>query len=367
MQTQSTSADTGIRWEMTDVGQPLVQSSLELDTPGNDEAWIQVAGCGVCHTDLGFLYDGVKPRCSLPLALGHEISGIVVSVGAGFAHLEGKAVIVPAVTPCGSCDSCRAGHGTICAKQLMPGNDVQGGFATHVRVPARGLCVVDDPAALTGETIGKSGCTLAELSVVADAVTTPYQAIDRAKVTEGDVVVVVGLGGVGGFAVQIANALGATVVGVDIQDEKLKALEPYGLAHGLNAKNFDTRTLRKEVRSFCKAQGLPLTRWKIFECSGSAPGQELAWSLLVHGAYLSVVGYTLPKIEVRLSNLMAFDAKAVGNWGCLPELYPAALDLVLQGRVALAPFVETHPLSNIQEVLEGAHEHRFSRRPVLVP
>ena len=65
-------------------------------------------------------------------------------------------------------------------------------------------------------------------------------------------------------------------------------------------------------------------------------GQLTAYSLLVHGATLSVVGFTMDKVEVRLSNLMAFDARALGNWGCPPEAYPAALDLVLDGKVQIA-------------------------------
>jgi 6-hydroxycyclohex-1-ene-1-carbonyl-CoA dehydrogenase len=72
-------------------------------------------------------------------------------------------------------------------------------------------------------------------------------------------------------------------------------------------------------------------------------------------------------VSVRLSNLMAFDATAAGNWGCLPERYPAALALVLEGRVSIAPFVERHPLSQVQEVLAAFHEGKFSRRVVLVP
>jgi 6-hydroxycyclohex-1-ene-1-carbonyl-CoA dehydrogenase len=70
---------------------------------------------------------------------------------------------------------------------------------------------------------------------------------------------------------------------------------------------------------------------------------------------------------VRLSNLMAFHARALGNWGCPPELYPAALDMVLDGKVALAPFVERHPLEKINEVFEGVHSRKLTRRAVLVP
>jgi 6-hydroxycyclohex-1-ene-1-carbonyl-CoA dehydrogenase len=365
--TEPTLTATGTRWQMTEVGAPLEASTFELPRPGKNEVLVSVAGCGVCHTDLGFLFDGVKPRAGLPITLGHEISGVVVDAGADAVLLIGKAVIVPAVMPCGECELCRAGHGTICRDQKMPGNDIDGGFASHTLVPAPGLCVVDEPQAAAGGKIASSNCTLAQLSVVADAVTTPYQAMHRARVDAGDFVVVVGLGGVGGFAAQIAGALGATVVGFDVNEQRLEMLGTHGLAAGFDPSASDPRALRKELRAFAKERGHGIERWKIFECSGTAAGQNLAYGLLGPGAYLSIVGFTMEKTELRLSNLMAFDAKAAGNWGCLPELYPAALQLVLDGKVALEPFVETHPLSDVWDVLNQVREHRLSRRPVLIP
>jgi 6-hydroxycyclohex-1-ene-1-carbonyl-CoA dehydrogenase len=92
-----------------------------------------------------------------------------------------------------------------------------------------------------------------------------------------------------------------------------------------------------------------------------------AYGLLVHGATLCVVGFTMDKVEVRLSNLMAFHARALGNWGCPPELYPDALELVMNGRVKVAPFVERHPLSQINQVFEAVHSGALKRRAVLVP
>ena len=132
-------------------------SALE---PRADEVVIEVAGCGVCHTDIGFAFDGVPTRAPLPLTLGHEISGRVVAAGERASRWEGRTVIVPAVIPCGDCSPCRSGQATICRQQFMPGNNGDGGFATHVRVPARGLCPVPENLPL--------GVTLDLLSVVAD-------------------------------------------------------------------------------------------------------------------------------------------------------------------------------------------------------
>ena len=349
------------RWMMVEAGRPMVRTEFEIGELAADQVVVEVAGCGVCHTDLGYYYDGVRTNQPLPLALGHEISGRVVGAGSAAGQWVGRAVIVPAVMPCGTCELCTSGHGTICRAQVMPGNDIQGGFASHIVVPARGLCAVDE------QRLAAAGLQLADVSVVADAVTTPYQAVTQAGVEPGDVAIVIGVGGVGGYAVQIANAFGASVVAIDVDPAKLELMSKYGAALTLNAREVTGRDLKKAIEAHAKANGLRTTRWKIFECSGSGAGQTNAYSLINHGATLAVVGFTMDKVEVRLSNLMAFHARALGNWGCLPEYYPAALDLVLDGRINLANFVERHPLAQINEVFEAAHAHKLTRRAILTP
>ena len=353
-------AVSATRWVMTAPKAPMERQAFDAQ-PGPGEVAVAVAGCGVCHTDLGYYYDGVRVNHALPLALGHEVSGRVALAGPGAEGWIGRAVVVPAVLPCGACELCRRGHGTICRGQKMPGNDIQGGFASHIVVPARGLCPVDEAR------LSAAGLALEELSVVADAVTTPYEAVRRAGVVPGALAIVVGVGGVGGYCVQIAAALGAKVVAIDVDDRKLEALRPHGAALTLNATTHDPKAMKAAISGFAKAQGLRATEWCIFECSGTAAGQLTAYGLLVHGATLAVVGFTMDKVEVRLSNLMAFDARAIGNWGCPPERYPEALALVLDGRVQVKPFVERHPLADINRIFEAVHQRQISRRVVLVP
>ncbi len=166
---------------------------------------------------------------------------------------------------------------------------------------------------------------------------------------------------------QVARAFGAQVVAIDVDDAKLAAIAQHGASLTLNSRTLDAKALKAAVAAFAKAQGLRSTEWFIFECSGSAPGQLTAYSLLVHGATLSVVGFTMDKVELRLSNLMAFDARAIGNWGCPPEAYPAALDLVLDGKVQIQPFVEQHPLDDINRVFAAVHQREIKKRAVMVP
>src|SRR5512136_1104191 len=350
-----------VRWMMTGAGKPFIPMEFEIGTLGPDEVLVEIAGCGVCHTDLGYYYDGVRTKHELPLTLGHEISGHVVDTGTDALYYTDHAVIVPAVIPCGHCDACRRGKGMICPNQKIPGNDIHGGFVTHIIVPSHGLCVVDE------HRLAAAGIELADLSVIADAVTTPYQAVVQAGVTKGDLVIVNGVGGVGGYAAQIAAALGGVVVAIDVNDEKLAAITGQGVALTLNSKKMTPREIKVAIQAFAKEHGLRQSEWIIFECSGTRAGQETAFSLLNHGATLAVVGFTMDKVEIRLSNLMAFHARAIGNWGCPPELYPDALELVLNGHVKVTPFVEKHPLSEINQVFETAHAGGLKRRAVLIP
>jgi 6-hydroxycyclohex-1-ene-1-carbonyl-CoA dehydrogenase len=321
---------------------------------GPDEACIRVAGCGVCHTDISFYTGQVRTRHALPLILGHEIAGTVVDAPEPHAYLIGRDVIVPAVIPCDACELCRSGHDNACLNQIMPGNHTNGGFATEVVVPARHLLPLGPD---------RGGYELADLAVVADAVTTPYQALERAEVTSNDLVIVVGVGGIGGYAVQIAKARGASVAAIDIDQHRLERLARFDVDWLFNAREMDAAAIKKHLLA---DRG---TRWKIFEMSGTASGQELAWNLLVPAATLGVIGFTMDKPQIRLSNLMALDARAFGSWGCSPSLYPAALDLVISGRVTLLPFIERRPLDEGPSLfarLADSH-HGAGRRIILIP
>jgi len=350
-------------WTVHTGGEPMVLEERD-EQPGEGEALVEVAGCGVCHTDLGFYYDGVPTRHGFPLTLGHEVSGTVVEAGDGATDWIGKQVVVPAVTPCGLCEACQSGHGRICPKQIFPGSDVHGGFASHLRIPAVGLCPVprlDDPA------LNPNGITLAALSVIADAVSTPYQAIVRSGLQAGDLAIFIGAGGIGGFGVQLAAALGAHVVAIDVDEGRLGLMAVHGAELTLRADQMDFKELRGALKGVSKEHGIPSYRQKIFETSGTDAGQTTAFGLVGHGGYLSVVGFTPKKVEIRLSNLMAFDATAEGVWGCLPELYPPIVDLVLWGKVVLEPFIEYRPLSSINDVFTDLHAGKISRRVILLP
>ncbi len=337
-----------------------VIEKAEIPVPAlqSNEALVQIAGCGVCHTDLGYFFDGVPTVTKPPLALGHEISGTVV---AGDSRFVGKAVIVPAVMPCNKCDICAAGRGNRCLAQKMPGNSlgIYGGFSNYIPVPSDDLCIVGN----------RGDFQLAELAVIADAVTTPYQACMRAGLEKGANVVVIGVtGGVGSYMAQMAKAFGAkTVVGIARDPEKLQRALQFGADYVINSTNKDETAVRNDFRDLCKTHGLPTYGWIIFEVTGTGPGQAIALNLLSFVGKLIVVGFGLQKNEYSISRLMAFDAEIIGTWGCLPKYYPKVLEMVLNETIKIRPFIETRPMSKIREVFEEAHTTRMTKRIILTP
>ena len=97
----------GYGYYFTAPEEPLEKRTLTLAVQNSDDVVVQIAGCGLCHTDLGFISGNVKTNAELPLILGHEISGTVVAAGQTHESLIGKNVIIPAVLPCGECELCR--------------------------------------------------------------------------------------------------------------------------------------------------------------------------------------------------------------------------------------------------------------------
>src|SRR6516225_4752751 len=102
----------GCGYRLVATGQPLERFDLAAIEPGPEEVIVEVSGCGICHTDVGFAVDGVPTRKPLPLVLGHEISGRVLAAGDKATDWIGRLVIVPAVIPCGTCAACQAGRPT---------------------------------------------------------------------------------------------------------------------------------------------------------------------------------------------------------------------------------------------------------------
>lgn len=344
------------QWQMTGLNEDFKLIEGSIPDLKDNEVVVKIAGCGVCHTDLSYWHSGVQTKHPLPLTLGHEISGTVV---AGNKEWLNKKIIIPAVLPCGECELCKKGRSNICRNQLMPGNDFHGGFASHITVPYKYLCPVPDTVL--------EQYSLEQLSVIADAISTPYQVVKRSELEKGDLAIIIGVGGVGIYGALIAKIVGAKVIALDINDEKLASAKQNGVDAVLNIKGLDSKTIKDKIKEIVKEINAPKIGWKIFEISGTKAGQELAFNLLTYTSTLSIVGFTMDKVEVRLSNLMAFDAKLIGTWGCKAELYPEVLELISSGKLKIGQFVQTFPMSQINTVFKNTLDHKYNKRSVLVP
>ena len=111
----------------------------------------------------------------------------------------------------------------------------------------------------------------------------------------------------------------------------------------------------------------PRERLKDFFADVDRTGQKIALELLSHTFKLVICGYGMQRNEYQLSRLMAFDADVYGSWGCLPKYYPDVLNMVLDGKIKIEPFLETRPMSKIQESFEEAHKSSLTKRIILIP
>ena len=234
------------QWQMTSLNEDFKLVENSFPEVKENEVVVKIAGCGVCHTDLSYWHSGVQTKHALPLTLGHEISGTVV---AGNATWMNKKVIIPAVLPCGECELCKKGRSNICRNQLMPGNDFHGGFASHIKVPFKYLCEVPDSVLKT--------YSLEQLAVIADAISTPYQVVKKSELESGDLAIIIGVGGVGIYGALIAKIMGAKVIALDINDEKLGIAKQNGVDATLNIKGLDSKAIKDKIKEIAKEINAP--------------------------------------------------------------------------------------------------------------
>ncbi len=119
-------------------GQPLEITEVPDPSPGPGEVLIEIAGCGLCHTDLHYLDHGVKTFKAPPIILGHEPAGTIEDLGEDVADFTvGDRVLIPAVLSCGRCAYCRQGRESLCDRMIMLGNHINGAYAERIALPRR--------------------------------------------------------------------------------------------------------------------------------------------------------------------------------------------------------------------------------------
>ncbi|GAB5096585.1 zinc-dependent alcohol dehydrogenase family protein [Caballeronia sp. GAFFF2] len=352
---------------------PLRIEEVELAPPGPGEVLIKVAAAGLCHSDLSVI-NGDRPR-PMPMALGHEASGIVEELGAGVTDLKvGDHVVVVFVPSCGHCAPCAEGRPALCepgaaangAGTLLSGERrlSHGGgplnhhlgcsvFAEYATVSRRSVVKID-PAVPLGDA-ALFGCAV---------LTGVGAVVNTAQVRVGASVAVIGLGGVGLAALIGAHAAGARqIIAIDLADDKLEQARALGATHTVNAGQDNAL---EQIRSLSSG-GVEFA----FEFAGSIRALDLAYRITRRGGMTVTAGlppstanWPLPAVS-----LVAEERTLKGSYigTCVPSRdIPHYVDLYSQGRLPVNKLLTGRlKLDEINHGFDLLHEGKAIRQVVV--
>lgn len=293
--------------------------TLPDPNPSDEGVVIEVKATGLCRSDWhGWM--GHDSDIVLPHVPGHEFAGIIRSVGKNVRKWKtGDKITVPFVSGCGKCPQCASGNQQVCDTQFQPGFTHWGSFAEYVSIDRADINLVSLPEQMSFEVAASLGCRFA----------TSFRAVvDQGKVSGGQWVAVHGCGGVGLSAIMIANAMGANVIAIDIENAKLDLAKKIGAVASINAK--ETNPI-EAVKSITKggahlsidALGSPET------CFNSVS------SLRKRGKHIQVgllLGDQLnPKIPMNL--VISYELEILGSHGMQAWRYPEMIEMITSGKM----------------------------------
>jgi propanol-preferring alcohol dehydrogenase len=328
-------------------GGPLVARDIAVPAPGPHEALVRVRHVGVCGTDVK-IRAGRLGLDVLPLVMGHEIAGEVAEVGREVRDVApGDRVAVNFYVTCGRCAFCRAGRETLCPGVRQHGFTLDGGFAEYVRTPAANLCAVPDHVPLD------------RACIIGDAVATSYHAVTRrAQVRPGTTVAVVGVGGVGLHALQLARLAGGWTIAVDVSDARLALARQLGADAAVDARS---GPFGAAVRRLTGGEGVDV----VLELVGSEATLPQSVESLRRAGRLVFVGYT-PEVPMSVMPhlLVRHEHEIVGSRANTTQELREAIALVAQGRVR--PVVDqVFALDEVERAFDALREGRALGRNVL--
>ncbi|MCL6450876.1 MAG: alcohol dehydrogenase catalytic domain-containing protein [Acetobacteraceae bacterium] len=264
-------------------GEPLVMRDKETPPLGHGEVLVRVRACGVCGTDLK-IWAGQWPTVRPPVIMGHEPAGVVAEVGPGTGDLKpGDRVVASLYITCGQCENCLAGRTTICLSSIRRlGFEVDGGFAEVVRAPASTLVKLPQ------------GMPFTHAAILPDAVATPVHAFQRVRLSPGQTVLIIGMGGLGIHALQVARAQGLSVLACDVDRRRLELAQGLGADAALDPADDD---VLQACRDFTGGLGVHAA----MDAVGLAETAELGLRCLRMGGRLLQVGYSIGQ-SVALSS-----------------------------------------------------------------
>ncbi len=304
----------------TGFAKPPTIENLPDPTPPPDGVVVRVQATGLCRSDWhGWM--GHDPDITLPHVPGHELAGIVETAGKGVTRWSaGDRVTVPFVGGCGACPQCASGNHQVCDHQFQPGFTHWGSFAELVAIDYADVNLVRLPDELDFVTAASMGCRF---------VTAFRGVVDQGRVSAGQWVAVHGCGGVGLSAIMIASALGANVVAVDIEDEKLDFARSAGAVDTVNGAK--TKDVVGEVREIT-AGGVHVS----FDALGSPVTcfNSIA-NLRKRGRHVQI-GLMVGEHKhpfVPMDQVLASELEIVGSHGMQAHRYPEMLAMIRAGKL----------------------------------
>ncbi len=341
-------------YQMTGWQRPPEFREVEVPEPGPGQVLIKVAGAGACHSDLHLMeWPEGAFNFPLPFTLGHENTGWVERLGAGVTGLEpGEPVAVYGPWGCGRCRACRLSRENFCENAaelgaMGGGLGRDGGFAPYMLIPAARLLVPLgdlDPV---------------EAAPLTDAGLTPYHAIKRnlRRLVPGTSVAVIGAGGLGHMAVQIARAIsGAQVIAVDIDDAKLALAREVGADHAV----LSGPDAAAAIRDLTRGRGVMV----VLDFVGTEATMALGAAVVRPEGEVTVVGLAGGTLGFRFGAMPFDSAITVPYWGSAVELMEV-LDLARAGRIRAR--VERFPLSQVADAYARLREGKIDGRAVITP
>ncbi|MFC0645056.1 alcohol dehydrogenase catalytic domain-containing protein [Cellulomonas phragmiteti] len=322
-----------------------------------DGVVVRVAATGVCRSDW-HAWQGHDDDVRLPHVPGHELAGTVVEVGADVrGWVVGDVVTVPFVMACGACATCRAGEQQVCPQQTQPGFTQWGSFAELVALDHADTNLVRVPDGMSPVTAAALGCRFA----------TAYRAVTvHAGVRAGDVVAVLGCGGVGLSAVMVAAAAGADVVAVDPSPAAREA----ALAAGARATVDPGADVPAELAARIVAAAGGGVHASLDALGSPATAQAGVLALRRRGRHVQV-GLLLREdawTALPMDRVVAWELSVHGSHGMAAHEYPAMLAAIAAGRLAPATLVgRTIGLEDAAAALAGLPSAGGAGMTVVVP
>lgn len=324
------------------VGQPLVVEEVLSPRPARGEVLLRVRACGICGSDIHIAYEGITPTAFRPIILGHEFSGEVVEIGEGVDTWKvGDRVAASCIVSCGRCLHCLSGHQQICLQRRLLGVHLNGGLAEFVSAPAGNLIKLPD------------NISYEEGAILTDAVATPYRAITRrGRLVPGESVAVIGCGGLGIHAVQLARVCGAgVVIGVDVSDVALDRARVRGADLVCRSDKEDAVAF---IQKATGGVGADLT----IECVGQKKTIAMAVAALRVGGRAVVVGLGAEEITILPpTEFVRREVELRGSYAFTVREIAELVRLVANGRLDISESVSKRiALEEINEGLEALHK-----------